>query len=31
MAERLAALLSVRLSARLSGDVTVSHRDLGRE
>ena len=31
MAERLAALLSDRLSDRLSGDVTVSHRDLGRE
>jgi UPF0042 nucleotide-binding protein len=31
MAERLAALLSGRLSDRLSGHVTVSHRDLGRE
>jgi hypothetical protein len=31
MAERLAALLSDKLADRLSGDVTVSHRDLGRE
>jgi RNase adapter protein RapZ len=31
IAERLAALLADRLSDRLSGDVTVSHRDLGRE
>jgi len=31
MAQRLATLLSDRLSDRLSGDVTVSHRDLGRE
>ena len=31
IAERLAALLSGRLAERLSGDVTVSHRDLGRE
>ena len=31
IAERLAAMLSARLADRLSGDVTVSHRDLGRE
>ena len=31
MAQRLATLLTDRLSDRLSGDVTVSHRDLGRE
>jgi UPF0042 nucleotide-binding protein len=31
MSERLAALLSDRLGDLLSGDVTVSHRDLGRE
>jgi RNase adapter protein RapZ len=31
MAERLAALLSDRLADRLSDEVSVSHRDLGRE